>query len=231
MVLGHIIEGYFRAGALNEKASELLYQGLYDLIYSFHMPLFMMLSGYVFYTVYFHGQDAPDKRRIGQQIGNLIGVYLIFSIAIGFTKYIMGSAVNQEVTLKDIACIWYKPLPSFWYLYTLVVLYGLFSALLPRKIDRWVLLFGATALTIAGQLLDLGWIILEQVSYYTIFFYIGICGRKYKQGVHGDLIRVFCGDLRRVPGRSPGRAGTHPGSFRAEHRRGAGDFAGSLVPL
>lgn len=50
VVLGHVADGYLSAGAFPEHKTALL--AIYNLIYSFHMPLFNCLSGYVFYLAY-----------------------------------------------------------------------------------------------------------------------------------------------------------------------------------
>lgn len=188
VVLGHVANGYIGVGAY-PAASGLLYN-IYNLIYAFHMPLFMMLSGYLYYTAYFNNNGKPDSRRIHRQVNNQIGVYVIFNVAVGLPKALVSSftsnALVTEITLLDIALIWIKPLGIYWYLYVLIFFYLIFSIDRLTEVNRWVLLGIFTATAICGQVTSIPWFALSRVLYKALFFFIGIAGKKYKDWIIGN---------------------------------------------
>lgn len=50
VVLGHVVDGFMTAGLFPVAAS--IQFGTYRFLYSFHMPLFFMISGFAFSTAY-----------------------------------------------------------------------------------------------------------------------------------------------------------------------------------
>lgn len=196
VVMGHIANTYLVAGAY-PAAHGLLYN-IFNLIYVFHMPLFMMLSGFLYYTAYFDDNGKPDVRRIHRQAYNLIGVYVIFNVFTGLSKAVVGAfinnAVHSGVTLLDVALIWVRPVIGiYWYLYVLVLLYLIFSVKRLTEINRWLLLGILTAAAVFGQVVSIPWFEISKTIYYALFFFIGIVGKKYKGWILGNkyLTLVF----------------------------------------
>lgn len=68
VVLGHIVGGYYDSN-IYPSASDLLYI-IHNLIYTFHMPLFMTVSGYVYYMAYYDENGQPKRKKIYTQIIN-----------------------------------------------------------------------------------------------------------------------------------------------------------------
>lgn len=188
VVLGHIVGLYFQVGAYPES-SELLHN-VCKLIYMFHMPLFMMLSGYLYYTAYFNDNGTPDRNRVYRQIYNQIGFYIILSIAIGVTKALLSSLTSgvliAEITFLDIALIWIRPIDICWYLYVLIILYLIFSISRLTEINRWVLLAIFAATAVYSRVILIPWFEIRQTLYYAIFFFIGITGKKYRNWIIGN---------------------------------------------
>ena len=188
VVLGHIATGYLSSG-LYPKSDGLLY-GIYNVIFSFHMPLFMSISGYLYYNAYFDSEGDPDRKRIYFQILNQVCVYMIFSVLYAVFKLLIGlfsnGVVNEEISLIDLLLIWANPIGVYWYLYVLIIFYILFSAKGLIKQNRWMLLGLLAVIALAGQFINTGWFSINKILYYAFFFYIGIAGARYKNWVIGN---------------------------------------------
>lgn len=149
--------------------------GVFNVIYSFHMPLFMFISGFLFFQAYYDKSKAAySGERIKRQSLNLAGVYVLFSIVLGIFKMVFSGNVNNAVTIKDILMIWCRAIAPYWYLYDLIVFYFLFSrkAVYTRKDDLLLLLTVAVSLcsiVVRSRLFE-----ARNLLYYALFFYLGI---------------------------------------------------------
>ena len=170
VVLGHVADGYFSAGMYPES-STFIYS-VYNIMYAFHMPLFMMISGFVFCTAYVR-EGIPNTKRIFRQILNLVAVYFIFSIPFGLFKVAVGKFTNKPVSLIDVAMIWAKPLGPFWYLYVLVFLYLIFSVERLYKVNKYIMIPLLTVLALISQLFGFPYFEINKLLYFAMFFYIG----------------------------------------------------------
>ena len=119
-----------------------------SLVYSFHMPLFFYLSGFVFFL-----SSAPDKffanplRTVVERFDRLIIPVILFGIFIITGKYIVGKFFALQ---KPVDSIWVglqnlvinppeNPLMSVWYLIVLFI-YSVASPLLWRIAGRRIFL-------------------------------------------------------------------------------------------
>lgn len=149
-------------------------------IYAFHMPLFMYLSGFVFFLV-----GAPERfwsapfRQLLSRFDRLIVPFIFFMLLIVTGKYYASSISGEtdpvisinDGLLKVITNTPDNPLLSIWYLLVLFV-YTLVTPLLWRISNRKPYLLIVCAI--------LGWIFvlpevfyLKRISNYFIFFVIG----------------------------------------------------------
>lgn len=184
VTLGHVISRYLDMGIYPDAA---VLRQIFNLIYSFHMPLFMMISGYVYYTAYFDGNGRPDRKRIIRRVCNLIGVYVIFSIARVFSKEVAKMLLHREVVPADITLIAVKPIETLWYLYVLILLYLIFSIMRLTALNKWAFL-GILAMISAyrAQLIHTGWFSANNLLYYALFFFIGMAYRDHKTWIIGN---------------------------------------------
>lgn len=98
VVLGHVIENY----AYHNMPSKISF--LYQLIYIFHMPLFVFISGY------FSKKDNPKK------LAELLIIYGFFQI-IFFP--LVGSFIKGETYIDNISSF-FKPKFTYWYILSLI---------------------------------------------------------------------------------------------------------------
>ena len=177
VVIGHIPNVYTgRGGVINSNVAEVLLD-IMNLIYTFHMPLFMMISGYVYAKAYFGGDDnVTRKERIYSQAGNLLAVYALFSLGYGICKLILKKYSSSPLGLKEILLLWAKPLYGTygWYLYVQAVFYLLFLSISNKKYKRKYILTTLMAISLVASFTDIDWFKASNIMYFALFFYIGM---------------------------------------------------------
>lgn len=116
VVLGHIIEGVIQSQA----ASSTLYDNLnfiYIAIYSFHMPMFFCISGYI---------AAMNKKTFKYKVlvNNMLSLYvpyIIFSYIFIILRFFV--VHNTEgLVYSDIYTALIKPVSIFWFLMALLIM-------------------------------------------------------------------------------------------------------------
>lgn len=173
VVIGHVFDGYINATMYTEHT--VFMSSAYNLIYSFHMPLFFIVSGYVFRVAYFKDENSP-KPSLKSQIINVILIYVLFSILFGAFKIVCGQFTNSDTTIKSILMIFIKPIYPYWYLYILIFFYLIFSRKKVLECNNIVIL---SVLIIASCLSGFiksefsGYFEIKHFLFYLVFFFIG----------------------------------------------------------
>lgn len=124
VVVGHVVLGYLRAGTFPEYQWSL--QLTHDLIYSFHMPLFFLISGFL-YKLTWSKKNTGIVINIVNKFLNLIPMYLLFSVVFWISKYyasLYGKIqMSDFFTFSDLMHIYIAPLSYLWFLYVLIWLF------------------------------------------------------------------------------------------------------------
>lgn len=124
VVIGHVFIGVRTSGiavpgflAVSEK-----------FIWSFHIDLFMFLSGYVFSLT---GGAAAKGGRRAFLLGKLLSLgvpYLIFSCLYAVVNSLT-PGVNNSSSVSDVLSIWYKPIAQYWFLFALFWLFVIWAVI------------------------------------------------------------------------------------------------------
>ncbi len=183
VVLGHVVQGYIE-GTTYPEANQTFYW-LHNVIYAFHMPLFMMISGYV-YAVAYYENNEPDRRRIIKQVVNIAVVYVLYSVSFGLCKIAFQCYTVNETSLRDILLVWAKPIKLYWYLYDLALFYLLFSISSFYKASSRMILGVLAVVTVSSQYVRFEWFEVSRCMYYAVFFYIGISNKKHPNKLLGN---------------------------------------------
>lgn len=163
VVIGHCATDCMSSG--NYPAYKSLINAIYSSIYSFHMPLFFTISGYVFYL-----SKSYEKYKL--KVLDFTIIYVIWSFFMWLSKFVMGSRINNPVTIEDLFKIIYQPIMVYWYLYVLIIFYLLFSIFKIAKIDKDLVLVMATVAIISRCLnLEIG--VLNKMLYHMYFWVLG----------------------------------------------------------
>lgn len=175
VILGHAIQSAL--GADCDKSH------LWNLIYSFHMPAFMAVSGWLaFRGLYasklldynWRGYLNGCKRRSYQ----LLIPYLVWSVVSFFMK--------GEYTLQSAGEMLLYPDRSFWFLWVLFwicVIFNLAQQVATKlKVNEMVLIIG-TCLLLFGVMVVMEIRVLgfQFLAYYFLFYTLGYCLHKYEE--------------------------------------------------
>lgn len=159
-----------------------LFMVLHDIIYSFHMPLFMALSGALFYR-------KDNKKTLKEVIENkgkrLIYPFIVVCIFWNFPlKYISGYWNNSNSVIKDffVGQFLIQGNTHLWYL---IALFWIFIvALILEKIDlnKVLKIFTLFSLYLSSDLVSIK--IVSYVMKYLVWFYAGFYFESKRQHVN-----------------------------------------------
>lgn len=139
VVLGHVVQGYQVAGFFPEYAVYL--DGVFDGIYSFHMPLFFMASGYL-YEMTWNENKSASWGKIRHKFWDTMVLYVLFSLLFWGTKTLAASHVqmNHVISAEELLLIPVAPLSYLWFLYVLMALFVVVPVMVQRVPQRGILL-------------------------------------------------------------------------------------------
>ena len=141
---------------------------IYSVIYSFHMPLFVMLSGYF--------SKSLNLQKINSQTWLLLETYFIMAVVIGF---MMGYGYRIMV----------RPSISCWYLLSLIFWrYLLYLCIVKLKMNKRRFLFFSFMIALLSFCLPVARyyevLSLMRTSQFFLFFVVGYC-------LNGEIIQIL----------------------------------------
>lgn len=185
VVIGHAFLGVAGEGPAWENA-------LFHFAYSFHMPLFMLVSGWLFYLtrlrvcetngggqIWSYGQIVKDKAL------RLLFPGLVFSIVAGALKLVFPGEMSRQVGLsfQEIAHQYLypndNPMRELWFIATLFwffLLTPLWKLVLKQVWSMWLALATLTVLHFWHPYTE--FLCLGRVFDYAICFYLGLVVSK-----------------------------------------------------
>lgn len=115
VVIGHVISSYHESGLYRDSV---LYNFTTQFIYSFHMPLFMMVSGYL-YSKSNHKDKGYEIRKRLLSYGI---PYIVFTVLWILMKLVFASVTNSNVSLMNIPRAIFYPVSFMWFIYALLIM-------------------------------------------------------------------------------------------------------------
>ena len=131
VLFGHVIMGIRLAGIDIPQ----VFWGMEKFIWSFHVALFLFLSGVVYKVT---GEWKGKKTKVGfilHKLYNLGIPYVVFSVVYVMINSFVGEA-NTGFALTDILYIWKNPIAQYWFLYALFFLFCIWTVL-SGKLKNW----------------------------------------------------------------------------------------------
>lgn len=161
VVYGRAARGLLSAGVLTGLT---WWQIDFD-IYTFHMPLFLLLSG----INTSRSWDKPDF--LSRRAKSVLVPYLVFSLLQGSIAAILSDKTNGEFSLTTLLLIPIIPLYLFWFLYVLFLFFWIISLWPPGKS---MLVVALAMLLLSPLLADFRYQVPHQILYFFGFFAIGV---------------------------------------------------------
>ena len=167
VVLGHTLRGLDASRIIADGAAFRLADSW---IYSFHMPLFFLLSGL------FAGRrvDLGPGPFLRDKLATLAYPYLVWSVLQTLVQVAIGRYTNRQVGIQELAWILIDPIMQFWFLYALFLI-SLFYYTVRRcgfgPVGALAAFAGAWATR--GWLPVLGWFPLDAARSYGIYYALG----------------------------------------------------------
>lgn len=167
-----VIMGHCIATTIGNNAANSDYW--WCLIYSFHMPAFIAISGYLNYR-----SDRSNPMQVGKVVNRRFQQLMIPFLVWSVIKY----AVEGDL-LNCYNCILY-PTNTFWFLWALffiVALFSFFDWVAQKAMIKQEVIMGAACLGCAATMLvlkDIRIFGIQYVLYYFIFYCLGYYINKY----------------------------------------------------
>jgi acyltransferase len=155
---------------------------LFDIIYSFHMPLFFFLSGFFSTKLIEVSSFREWGRVVPMRLVYLVVPYITISASYAFLKYFVPQLAIRPVIPEDLLLDIFvyptrNPALFLWFLYTIIIIQA-FTPFLNR-INRYVMfaiLFVFQALQPDIKLFGIG-----LVLHYTMYYYLGMVASSMKE--------------------------------------------------
>lgn len=181
VVIGHCIPDY----STDSGVSDPLLRMIYNAIYSFHMPLFFFISGYLTSRIAIKVQQQSTLNIIKKKFNRLLIPYFFVGICYTPFKLLLSSFANKPYDISNIWAIFIGVNPDYelWFLYALFII-NCIVGLLDYKSSKFNLLLAA--------ILALFSPIMPQVTGNLFFFLLGMYFRdnysKYLERINTDVL-------------------------------------------
>ena len=167
VLFGHVIMGIRLAGIDIPK----LFWGMEKFIWSFHVALFLFLSGVVYKVT---GEWRSKKTKSGFILYKLytLGIpYIVFSVVYILINSLVGEA-NTGFAISDIFYIWKTPVAQYWFLYALFFLFCIWTAF-SGMIKNWQITLIVVLIGYLAPLFGIPLGSLDVVFYSALAFGVG----------------------------------------------------------
>lgn len=167
VLFGHVIMG-IRVAGINIPE---FFGGMEKFIWSFHIALFLFLSGVVYKVT---GEWKSKKTKLNfilHKLYNLGVPYVTFSVIYVLINSFVGET-NTDFALLDILYIWKTPIAQYWFLYALFFLFCIWT-LLSGILKNWQITLITLLIGYTAPLLGVSLGCFEVVFYSALAFGIG----------------------------------------------------------
>ncbi len=151
VVFGHVIMGIRKCGIDIPYVMQIVE----EVIWTFHVALFMFLSGYVYHVT---GEWKSKKTRvlfIKHKLINLAIPYFVFSVVYIFINvFFGGSDVNNAMSLSKVLWLWREPVAQYWFLYDLFFIFVAFTVL-SKWLANWQITLGLTGIYVIASVVGI----------------------------------------------------------------------------
>ena len=184
VVFAHITRMYTRQGVITPINSSAILNYVTKYIYSFHMPLFVFISGAIYYYLrQKNGKYNNGKNFIMNKAKRLLIPYVIFGVfyvapvmvGLNFTNYNVIKYIIKGIVLS-------MDSRHLWYVFMLFNVFGIFYLIEKyiSKIPKYLMVFGLFILyLVSGRLPDI--LQISTTAMYLLYFYLGYLFEENKK--------------------------------------------------
>lgn len=169
VLFGHVIMGIRLAG-INIPS---VFEGVEKFIWSFHVPLFLFLSGVVYRETGGWKRQKSKSKFILHKLWTLGIPYVVFSAVYIIINSAVGQA-NTQSSFGDILDIWKTPVAQYWFLYALFFLFVIWTVL-SGILPHWAITLVVVLIAYVAPLAGIGFGSLDVVFYAALAFGLGTC--------------------------------------------------------
>ena len=175
VVVGHVILGYIRAETFTEYQWSL--QFVYDVIYSFHMPVFFFVAGYFMHIPLKEGFNKFVKDKF---IRLMVPYFTIGLLYFPF-KLALSKFANQQINAQDIWKIFIgvNPDGELWFLYCLFFI-SILVGLLVKRVNISLLSISLIIGIFADVINIFSIPMVSSILYFQFFYVLGLYIKQYK---------------------------------------------------
>ena len=167
VLFGHVIMGIRLAGIPIPS----FFEGLEQFIWSFHVALFLFLSGVVYKETGQWQGKKTKARFVLHKLVNLGVPYVVFSAVYILINSFVGQA-NTQSSAIDVLYIWKTPVAQYWFLYALFFLFCIWTCL-SGLLKNWMITLLVVAAGYLLPQLGIGLGSFDIVFYSALAFGIG----------------------------------------------------------
>lgn len=170
VVYGHCLRGLVAAGVVHTNSWLVVTDFV---IYTFHMPIFFVLSG-----VFFKSSALKNRRDFWlNRLKSIVYPYVLWSLIQGGIRIALSGsgAVNNDMEFDRLLDIFWSPISTLWFLYALFFCNVICFALL--RVRTAALLTGALCVFIASHFLATG--VINDIFYGLLYFVLGMFVREH----------------------------------------------------
>ena len=167
VVLGHELAGLVNSKILENSA---VTQFVVDWIYSFHMPLFFILSG----LLAERSADKGSGKFATDKVRTIAYPYFVWELLHTCIQLRVPGYTNSPASWQPFLEILYLPKAQFWFLYVLFFCFFIYLGCRVAGLGRWGFLGVAVVMNVIESLGGFSsWEVLNNVGYYLIYFALG----------------------------------------------------------
>ena len=177
VILGHSFS--FTGFGLINKEKYFIYYYIFNFIYSFHMPLFFIVAGFL------SNKEYKIKSFYISKIKRLLIPYIFINIVDYIPRHLFSSFVNNSSN-SLVRVIFYSGVAT-WFVYTLFVMFLIFPILdkyIFKKDKHHTFLWLLLIINILNlEIFKINIFTLNRVVFYLIYFYFGYILKNYYEEI------------------------------------------------
>lgn len=183
VLIGHVLGGLHEVKEFQQY--DTLIKILQSLIFTFIMPVFFALSGYLYNT---KRGFSEFSRQIFSKLSGLGIPYVLFSFIYVLLQHVSSSGVHNLIGWNRLLEISWKPIGYLWFLYVLFFVFVLVGIIDQFRLSIKFQILIYVTLFLTAQIINLPYI-FDSTFTWTIPF---LCGRLYKNNCFGKInMRVY----------------------------------------